>query len=76
MVEFICGTFAVEFMNQVFPGGFVGVNLYSRSDGTNLREMEDTIKELGLEWAMDDWGRGYHHVSHKMDCEYNFPDDM
>ena len=73
MVEFIWGTFAVEFMNQVFPDGFVGVNLYSRSDGTNLQEMEDTIKELGLEWAM---GRGYHHVSHKMDCRYNFPDDM
>ena len=37
--------------------------------------MEDTIRELGLAWVMDDWGWGYHHVPHTMDCEYNSPDE-
>ena len=60
-------------------GGFVGLNLYSRSgplNSTNLAEMEDAVRGLGLEWAMEAWGWGYHHVPHAMDCEYNSPDEI
>eukprot|EP00603_Paraphysomonas_imperforata_P003806 CAMPEP_0114445078 /NCGR_PEP_ID=MMETSP0103-20121206/18428_1 /TAXON_ID=37642 ORGANISM="Paraphysomonas imperforata, Strain PA2" /NCGR_SAMPLE_ID=MMETSP0103 /ASSEMBLY_ACC=CAM_ASM_000201 /LENGTH=230 /DNA_ID=CAMNT_0001616659 /DNA_START=148 /DNA_END=841 /DNA_ORIENTATION=+ len=78
VIEFTCGTQPEDFMKHMFPGGFVGLNLYSRTgplNSTNLQEMEDTVRSLGLDWVMDDWGWGYHHVPHEMDCKYNSPDE-
>jgi len=67
---------------------FVGINLYSRSgptNQTNLNEMIQAVKDLGLHWALDkvsagtkkDWGWGFHVVPHTgvagKPCNYHPP---
>jgi len=77
VIEFTCGTIPDDSLEHLFPGGFVGLNMYSRTgptDSTNLQEMVDTVDSLGLKWVMDDWGWGFHIVPHSSACEYNPPD--
>lgn len=79
VIEFTCGTQPEDAMAHLFPGGFVGLNMYSRSGPTNadnLQEMEEAVKDLGLDWVMQDWGWGFHEVPHTSECQYNSPDEQ
>eukprot|EP01062_Namystynia_karyoxenos_P006188 TRINITY_DN12162_c0_g1_i1.p1 TRINITY_DN12162_c0_g1~~TRINITY_DN12162_c0_g1_i1.p1 ORF type:complete len:550 (+),score=168.37 TRINITY_DN12162_c0_g1_i1:96-1652(+) len=76
VVEFTCGEDPQGALAVLFPGGFVGLNLYSRTGPTsaaNLAEMRQAVTELGIGWAMDSWGWGFHVVPHNSSCEYNPP---
>jgi hypothetical protein len=67
VIEFTCGGIPL-----FFPGGFVGINLYSRTiSDTNLQAMLAAVKRLNLSWALDDWGWGFHTVPHANYCKYN-----
>lgn len=65
VIEFTCGG-----LESVFPGGFVGLNLYSRSlDRANLNTMLDVVKSLNLSWVLEN---GYHTPTHDPSlCTYN-----
>jgi hypothetical protein len=69
---------------RLFPGdGYVGINLYSRSPPhseqgrENLKEMMESIDDLGLTWATEDWGfywpyhYGFFIVPHGEHCVYD-----
>ena len=80
VIEFTCGEDSGSFLanllfDHFFPGGFVGINMYSKKgphDSNNLNEMIEEAKSLGLAWTMDDWGWGFHKVPHNSTCKYDF----
>lgn len=88
VLEFTCDR-TDPILKFLFGGQtFVGINLYSRSgptNQTNLDEMIQAAKDLGLHWALDnvnagtekDWGWGFHVVPHTgvagKPCAYNPP---
>jgi len=65
VIEFTCGG-----MEEIFKGGFVGVNMYSRSiSPANLKEMIAEVKGLGLGWVLEE---GFHVPTHNSSiCTYN-----
>ena len=67
VVEFTCGAHGP--MAPLFPGGFVGLNMYSRrvNDTLALHEMIAAVKDLGLGWAMED---KFYTVPHSSNCTY------
>ena len=72
VIEFTCGD-SSPLLNLAFPGGFVGLNFYSKSgplSSTNMQEMVAETNALGLGWAMDSWGVGFHVVPHNTSCTY------
>lgn len=72
VVEFTCGQ-SPKLWNVMFPGGFVGLNMYSKSgptSDTNLAQMKEAVNDLGLSWAMDSWGGGFHVVPQNSSCKY------
>jgi hypothetical protein len=74
VVEFTCGEHPA-LLNVLFPGGFVGLNMYSKAGPTsssNLKEMVSAVNELGLGWTMESWGGGFHIVPQNSSCKYNF----
>lgn len=77
VLEFTCNHDDPPTLQALFPDGFVGINMYSKSgpkNQTNLDEMKAAAQELGLGWAMDDWGWGFHEVEHDPDtCGYHPP---
>lgn len=71
VVEFSCGGLPL-----FFPGGFVGINLYSRTiSDANLQAMLAAVKSLNLSWALDSWGWGFHTVPHANHCKYGAMSD-
>mmetsp|Transcript_17946 Transcript_17946/g.36444 ORF Transcript_17946/g.36444 Transcript_17946/m.36444 type:complete len:248 (-) Transcript_17946:27-770(-) len=81
VVEFTCGSSDSLAIPLLFPGGFVGINMYSKSaphtdqGNLNLAEMLEAAEELGLAWATDSesWqglDSGFNVVPHGPDCEY------
>lgn len=73
VIEFTCGATPNKFIDALFPGGFVGINFYSRSgpvSPSNLQEMKEAVAALGLGWAIDSWGVGFHEVPFK-NCTFN-----
>jgi hypothetical protein len=73
VIEFTCGEIASLPFRTMFPGGFVGLNFYSKSgplSSRNLAEMTDEVNKLGLGWAMEDWGLGFHDVPQNESCTY------
>jgi len=64
VLEFSCGG-----LEDVFAGGFVGINMYARErDSTSLQEMQAAARERGLGWVLD---RDFHIVPHGKRCQYN-----
>ncbi len=66
-------------MHYVYPLGYLGLNLYSRSEPhtpqyeINKRELLAAVDELGLSWVTKDFGRflkGFHIVPHAAHCVY------
>ena len=59
VVEFSCGQTGSAILALGFPGGFVGLNFYSKSapntnqSASNLNAMVLAVESLGLDWAMD-----------------------
>lgn len=81
VVEFTCGSSNSALVPVLFPRGFVGINLYSRSAphtaqaDANLADMMSAIEELGLSWATDEssWpglDSGFNVVPHGEECVY------
>jgi hypothetical protein len=74
VIEFTCGTVEATLpFKALFPGGFVGLNFYSKSgplSSRNLAEMTAAAKDLGLGWAMDSWGVGWHDVPQNTSCTW------
>jgi hypothetical protein len=68
-VEFQCGT---DTLKHLFSGGFVGMNMYSRTrDDASRDEMVKAVTDLGLGWAMDKWGIGFHDANENTtNCTY------
>jgi hypothetical protein len=65
VIEFTCGG-----LNLFFPGGFVGINMYSRTlSEDHLTQMIDVTKQLNLSWVLD---KGFHQPTHNQTtCTYN-----
>ena len=84
VVEFSCGTSGSAVLALGFPGGFVGVNLYSRDPphteaaAASLDAMLAALDSLGLAWALDPapWpglDTGFNIVPHNQTtCSYNY----
>jgi hypothetical protein len=65
VIEFTCGG-----LGALFPGGFVGLNLYSRTlSPSNLATMIDVVKSLNLSWVLE---KDFHTPTHNQSlCVYN-----
>lgn len=78
VLEFTCNRHDPWSLRALFEDGFVGINLYSRSgprNASNLAEMLDAVKSLGLGWVVNNsFGWGFHEVPHR-DCTYNPPSE-
>jgi hypothetical protein len=81
VVEFTCGSNGSAAMQMLFPNGFVGLNMYSKSGPhtpqaeQNLASMMSAVEGLGLDWAMDPeaWrgmDSGFNIVPHGPACSY------
>lgn len=82
VVEFTCGSSNSKLIPLLFPGDFVGINLYSKSEphseqgDQNLKDMLEAIDDLGLSWATDPdhWiglDSGFNVVPHGENCTYD-----
>lgn len=64
VIEFTCGG-----LGLLFPGGFVGINLYSRVlADSHLQQMLETVRNLNLSWVLE---KGFHNASHPTSCNYS-----
>jgi hypothetical protein len=66
VLEFSCGD-----KGGVIPGGFVGINMYSRevNSTANLNAMIAAANDLGLGWVMNDTKK-FVTVPHSSNCKY------
>ena len=82
LVEFTCGSDNSTTLPILFPGDFVGINLYSKSEPhtpqaeKNLQDMLSAIEEQGLGWAIDPkpwfgFDSGFNLVPHSSKCAYD-----
>ena len=81
-MKFACGSSGSNAIVVLFPRGFVGINMYSKTAphtaqaDQNLADMLAAADEFGLAWATyeESWpglDSGFNHVPHGPSCVYN-----